>query len=113
MIANVPVIQSESNPNPNPKETRARRDTLHERRFGRYGWVKLTAEEHGKLEKDLGTEELARCIAYIDESAQSTGNKNRWKDWNLVLRKCSRDGWGLHGEQKKTAQNNDWMDEFM
>ena len=46
---------------------------------------------------DLGEKELMRCIAYVDESAQQTGNKNKWKDWNLVIRKCHREGWGLKG----------------
>ena len=62
---------------------------------GEYGWVKLTDEEFDRLRHELGDEELQRCIAYIDESAQATGNKNKWKDWNLVIRKCSRNGWGL------------------
>ena len=38
-----------------------------------------------------------RCITYLDESAQSNGNKNKWKDWNLVIRKCSRERWGIRG----------------
>ena len=63
-------------------------------KYGQYGWVKLTAEEYSKLLQDLGEAELKRCIAYVDESAQGNGNKNRWKDWNLVIRKCHRDGWG-------------------
>ena len=62
---------------------------------GEYGWVKLTDEEFDRLRHEVGDEELQRCIAYIDESAQATGNKNKWKDWNLVIRKCSRNGWGL------------------
>lgn len=64
--------------------------------YGEYKWVKLTDEQYSNLLDDLGEEELARCIRYIDESAQSTGNKNKWKDWNLVLRKCHREGWGLN-----------------
>ncbi len=63
-------------------------------KYGTYGWVKLSDEEYNRLADDLGTEELEWCIAYIDESAQSNGNKNKWKDWNLVIRKCSREGWG-------------------
>ena len=63
--------------------------------FGQFGWVKLTQKEHSGLLRDLGEAELNRCIAYVDESAQATANKNGWKDWNLVLRKCYRDGWGL------------------
>lgn len=65
------------------------------KKYGRYGWVKLTDEEYSRLSNDLGETELKRCIAYVDESAQSTGNKNKWRDWNLVLRRCHRDRWGL------------------
>lgn len=68
--------------------------------FGQYGWVKLDDGEYTKLLNDLGEAELLRCIAYIDESAQSTGNKNKWKDWNLVLRRCSREGWGVRVSQE-------------
>lgn len=64
-------------------------------KHGEYGWIKLTDEQYSKLLADLGKEELDRCIKYIDESAQQTGNKNKWKDWNLIIRKCSRDGWGI------------------
>lgn len=66
-------------------------------KYGAYGWVKLSDDEYNRLLKELGEEDLTRCIAYVDESAQSTGNKNKWKDWNLVLRKCSRNRWGLNG----------------
>lgn len=63
--------------------------------YGTFGWVKLTDDEYNRLLNDLGEAEVKRCIAYIDESAQSTGNKNKWRDWNLVVRKCHRDGWGI------------------
>lgn len=63
-------------------------------RHGKYGWVRLTEEEHARLVAEYGETEAERAIAYVDESAQSTGNKNRWKDWNLVVRKCIRQGWG-------------------
>ena len=82
--------ESESESNPNPKESAPAR-----RAHGQYQWVRLTDEEYSRLLADLGEAELARCIAYVDEAAQSTGNKNKWKDWNLVIRKCSRDRWGI------------------
>ena len=63
--------------------------------FGEYGWVKLSDDEYNRLLNDLGEAEVKRCIAYVDESAQSTRNKNKWRDWNLVIRKCSREGWGI------------------
>lgn len=66
---------------------------------GEYGWVKLTDAQYQKLLKDLGQEELDRCIRYVDESAQKTHNKNKWSDWNLVVRNCHRDGWGLDWQE--------------
>ena len=70
---------------------------------GNYGWVKLSDEEYSRLSNELGEHELKRCIAYVDESAQSTNNKNGWRDWNLVIRKCSRDGWGLKTKAPASA----------
>ena len=95
--ANVPVIQSESNTNPkkNPKE----KSHPH----GEFGWVKLTDAQYEKLCKDLGKDEADRCIAYVDEAAQQTGNKNKWSDWNLTVRKCSRERWGLSRSGQATA----------
>lgn len=86
------------NPNPNPKESAPARHA-----HGQYQWVKLTDDEYSRLLADLGEAELARCIAYVDEAAQSTGNKNKWKDWNLTLRKCHRDGWGLDRRANRSA----------
>lgn len=69
--------------------------------FGEYGWVKLTEAAYKKLLADIGRDELERCIRYVDESAQSTGNKNKWKDWNLVIRKCAREGWGVRYQKQR------------
>lgn len=84
---------------PKPKPSKPER-----RNYGEYGWVLLTQEQHARLLADLGAEELSRCITYIDESAQSNGNKNKWRDWNLVIRRCSREGWGRNVRQAATAK---------
>ena len=73
------------------------------KQYGQYGWVKLSQEEYDRLSNDLGEKEVKRCIAYLDESAQSTGNKNKWRDWNLVIRRCNRDRWGL--KEAATGRN--------
>lgn len=86
-------VSAVKNHTPLPPEGRRKR--------GQHGWVRLTDEEMERLTRDLGPEELARCITYIDEAAQTTGNKNKWKDWNLVIRKCSKEGWGA--EQATTC----------
>ena len=74
---------------------------LKRKQYGQYGWVKLSDQEYSRLSNDLGETELKRCIAYVDESAQSNGNRNKWRDWNLVLRKCNRQGWGLNTPQER------------
>ena len=61
--------------------------------FGEFGWIKLTQAQHEKLVTMMGHEELNRCIVYIDELAQSTGNRSRWKDWYLILRRCHEKRW--------------------
>ncbi len=71
--------------------------------YGEFGWVKLTDDEYNRLLNDLGETEVKRCIAYIDESAQTTQNKNKWRDWNLVVRKCHKQGWGLNQRQNNTG----------
>ena len=74
--------------------------------YGEFGWVKLTDDEYNRLLNDLGEAEVKRCIAYVDESAQATGNKNKWRDWNLVVRKCHKQGWGLNHQQKNGGYEN-------
>lgn len=79
---------------------------------GEFGWVKLTDSEYNRLLNDLGEAEVKRCITYVDESAQTTGNKNKWRDWNLVVRKCSKQGWGLNQRfsQKKPGSHEHSID---
>jgi hypothetical protein len=102
-------------------------------KHGEYGWVLLTDAEYARLVKDLGDAEAKRCISYVDESAQKSGNKNRWKDWNLTVRTCHRDHWGQQ-QARATAkptmlgiqpgqstqptpqaakQNADWLFDFL
>lgn len=80
--------------------------------YGEFGWVKLTDDEYNRLLNDLGEAEVKRCIAYVDESAQSTGNKNKWRDWNLVIRRCSHNGWGKGYGNKFTEQPVNKRDEM-
>lgn len=75
-------------------------------KYGEYGWVLLTDEQYNKLVADIGEHNAKRCIAYVDESAQGTGNKNKWKDWNLVVRKCYREGWGVKPWQQNRVGAN-------
>lgn len=98
-IQSYPIQSKESKADEPPAPTKAARKS-----YGEFGWVKLTDEEYGRLLNDLGEAEVKRCIAYIDESAQSTRNKNKWRDWNLVVRRCAKDGWGLDNHTRYSRQ---------
>ena len=75
-------------------------ESVEKIKLGEYGWVKMKSDEYNRLISDYGESEVKRAIRYIDESAQSSGNKNKWKDWNLVVRRCIREGWGARQKQK-------------
>lgn len=61
--------------------------------YGEFGWIMLTEDQYRALEQEMGQQELMRCMTYIDESAQSTNNRNHWTDWYLVLRRCHQQRW--------------------
>lgn len=107
-----PVLSHPVQAVPENKETKISKDKKvgngaaaptrdRQRSFGKFGWVKLSQREYDALAAELGQTELQRCIDYLDEAAQITGNKNKWRDFGLVIRKCSREQWGLDGRGRK------------
>lgn len=95
-------IRTDTKDTKNKKKNKNKKNDIYTP-HGAYGWVKLTDDQFQKLVADLGAEEVERCIQYIDESAQSSNNKNKWKDWNLVVRRCSREGWGRPRQTKQSG----------
>ena len=97
-----PALPEPPAPPKPPKRTKSEEPT---RAYGEFGWVKLTDTQYARLLEEMGEAELKRCIDHVDRSAQKTTNKNKWKDWNLVVRCCHREGWGLKpGMSKLTAE---------
>lgn len=101
-------------------------ESENRKKHGEYGWVLLTDEEYDSLVSAHGRDEVHRAIQYIDESAQSTKNKNGWSDWFAVLKRCIRDGWGksttkatqaaqqnYQTSQKRVQDQKDWLDKFL
>lgn len=62
-------------------------------KHGSYGWIQLTDLQYNKLVEEFTKDKLDNYINALDEYVQSTGNKNKYKDWNLVLRKAIRENW--------------------
>lgn len=71
-----------------------------------YGWVKLTDAEYERLCRDLGEAEATYWIRLVDEMAQSTYNKNGWKDWNLIVRRAACEKWGSRRTADKASARN-------
>ena len=61
--------------------------------YGEYKRVKLTDKEYNKLIEDFGEENLKKQIKYLDEYIESNNNKNKYTNFNLVIRKSFRENW--------------------
>lgn len=107
-----PNLNLNPNSNPNPKVSgvppvaTATTDTRHKR--GAFGWVKLTDAEYNRIISEFGEETALHYIAYVDESAEQTGNKNKWKNWNLTVRKAIKNRWGGGIASPTTQSGIDW-----
>ena len=81
------IYINNNNNNTSPKVVK------HYQQYGEYGWVKLTDEQYAKLLNDLGESLLTDTITKLDEYCQQNGNKGKYKDFNLVIRKAVREHW--------------------
>lgn len=74
-------------------------------KFGTYGWVRLTDKQYETLCKDFNKDLIDRVITKLDEYMQSNGNKNKYKDCNLVIRKAIRENWFKVKNEEFTSQS--------
>lgn len=97
-----------STPPAPPKPAKPAKEPPQRHKYGQYGWVLLSDAEYERLVSEYGKDKVAFAITYVDESAQTTGNKNQWKDWNLTVRRAIRDGWGMksYGKQQTAPSQN-------
>ena len=65
-------------------------------KYGEYGCVLLTTSQYDKLISDYGDKNyIDKVIDRVDEQCKMTGNKYKWKDFNLVIRKVIRENWSI------------------
>ena len=62
--------------------------------YGPHKWIYLTDRELDALIEDFGEVAVAKAVQYIDISAQKTGNRNGWCDWELTIRDAINRNWG-------------------
>ena len=104
-----PLISNISNLKSNNIDNNIERNNIKEKepthKYGEYGWIKLTDTQYSKLCEEHTKDYIDFAIQKIDEYIQSNGNKNKYKDWNLVLRKAIRDNWSCLNDKDKTTTN--------
>ena len=72
-------------------------------KHGVYGRVRLTDNEYEKLIKDFTKEVVDRKIEQLDVYIEINNNKNKYSNFNLVLRKAINEHW-FEGEKPKESK---------
>jgi len=65
----------------------------HKEPYGTYKRVKLTPDEYLRLVNEFGEDFIRKQIELLDEYIESNNNKNKYTNFNLVLRKSIRENW--------------------
>ena len=76
--------------------------------LGEYKRVKLKEAEYIKLISEFGKEKIDYVIKRLDEYVQTNDNKQKYKDYNLVIRKVIREHW--YDEVKNNEP--DWLKDY-
>ena len=66
---------------------------IKKEKYGKYGRVKLTKEEYKRLIEEFGENFIKEQIELLDEYIETNNNKNKYTNFNLVLRKSIRENW--------------------
>ena len=61
--------------------------------YGEYKRIKLTDNEYEKLCEEFNKEFIDNQIMLLDEYVEGNNNKNKYSNFNLVLRKSIRENW--------------------
>jgi hypothetical protein len=79
--------------NDNDNDNDIKKENNKKKKFGEFKRVLLTEEEYNKLVKDFGEDFIKEQIRLLDEYVECNNNKNKYKNFNLVLRKSIKENW--------------------
>lgn len=74
--------------------------------YGEYKRIRLKDSQYKKLVDEFGKPKTDLAITKLDEYVQSNNNKNKYKDFYLVLRKVIQQNWFNINNQDFTSGNN-------
>lgn len=83
---------------------------IYKEKYGTYGRIKLTIDEYLRLVNDYGEDFIKQQIDLLDEYVESNNNKNKYSNFNLVLRKSIRENWFKQKENTIKDLKIDFMD---
>lgn len=86
------------NVNDNIKEKNIKKE---KNKYGKFGRVKLTDDEYERLVKEFTKDFIDNQIELLDEYVESNNNKNKYTNFNLVLRKSIRENWFKNKNEPK------------
>ena len=69
------------------------KDSIYITHIPNLNYVRLKKSQYEKLNKDYPNIDIDDMILKLDEYVTINGNKNKYKEWNLVLRKAIREEW--------------------
>lgn len=101
-----------NNKNTNNKNTNNEEENIKEETketYGKYGRVKLKISEYLRLREEFGEEFIQKQIELLDEYLEINNNKNKYTNFNLVLRKSIRENW-FKDKKREQKGNNVFLD---
>ena len=101
-LENVPLNKYTNNKILNNKILNNKKKYIKEK-YGKYGRVKLTLEEYLKLVNEFGEDFIKNQIELLDEYVETNNNKNKYSNFNLVLRKSIRENWFKNKKQESNS----------
>lgn len=91
------------------EEEKPHKDTNKKETYGTYGRIKLTISEYLRLREEFGEDFINKQIELLDEYVEMNNNKNKYNNFNLVLRKSIRENW-FKDKKIERKGNNVFLD---
>lgn len=78
------------------------RKSTKKEKYGVYGRIELTIDEYLRLVNEFGEDFIKQQIELLDEYIETNNNKNKYTNFNLVLRKSIREKWFDKKQKEKS-----------
>ena len=89
-----------------------KKEKYKKEKYGTYGRIKLTTDEYSRLIKEFGEDFINNQIELLDEYVETNNNKNKYTNFNLVLRKSIREKWFDRNNKNHKIERDvpEWFD---